>query len=103
MVGMEQRREPRIPVEVQVSIAGTDARGDLFTQPATARSLSRSGALLTGIGRELRCGDILLVRTAGHQGKFKIVWVRDSQAAVHRLNGEPCPWKEMLEAVGAPP
>lgn len=98
---MERRREFRIPIEVQVRIAGVDARGGLFVQPATARSLSASGALLTGIGRELRCGDVLLVRTASHQAKFKIVWVRDSQAAIHRLNGEPCPWQEMLEVVAA--
>ena len=103
MERMERRREPRIPIEIEVHIAGVDAEGELFNQGATARSLSASGALLTGIERDLRCGDVLLVLTVSRRAKFKIVWVRDSQAAVHRLKGEPCPWQEMLEEVGARP
>ncbi len=98
---MDRRQEPRARAEVSVRIAGVDADGELFAQDALARSLSPSGALLTGIRRKLRCGDGLLVRAENCQAKFKIVWVRDGQAAVQRLKGEPCPWQEVLEEVGA--
>lgn len=96
MVGMERRREPRIPSEVKVRIAGVDAHGELFAQDAIARSLSVSGALLTGIKHQLRCGDGLFVDHNQSQAKFKVVWVRDGQAAVQRFKDEPCPWKEVL-------
>jgi len=102
MVGMERRREFRVPAEVEVRIAGVDAHGELFAQDALARSLSLSGALVTGIEHNLRCGDGLFVQQNGHQSKFKIVWVLDGQAAVQKFKDEPCPWGELLgiEAVG---
>ncbi len=96
IVKMERRREPRIPAEVEVRIAGIDAHGELFAQDAIARSLSLSGALITGIQHNLRCGDGLLLRTVNRQAKFKIVWVRDGKAAVQRLKGEPCPWEKSV-------
>ncbi len=97
---MEKRHEPRIPEEVQVRVAGVNAHGELFAQDATARSLSTSGALITGIEHDLRCGDGLFVQQDGHQSKFKIVWVRDGRAAVQKFKDEPCPWKELLEGMG---
>lgn len=100
MVRMERRGEPRIPSEVKVRIAGVDAHGELFAQDAVARSLSVSGALLTGIKHPLRCGDGLFVQQNHSQAKFKIVWVRDGQAAVQKLKDEPSPWGELL-GVGA--
>ena len=95
---MERRREPRVPAEAPVRIAGVDAHGEIFAQNAIARSISLSGALLTGIQHHLRWGDGLLLQRNGQQAKFRVVWVRDGQAAIQRLKGEVCPWEEMMEA-----
>jgi hypothetical protein len=100
LVGMERRREPRVPSEVQVRIAGVDAHGELFAQDAIARSLSVSGALITGIEYPLRCGDGLFVEQNHRQAKFKVVWIRNGQAAVQKFKDEPCPWEELL-GIGA--
>jgi hypothetical protein len=98
---MERRQELRIPVEVQVRVAGVNAQGELFVQNAVARSLSMSGALITGLEHDLRCGDGLFVQQDGRRSKFKIVWVRDGRAAVQKFKDEPCPWKELLEGMSA--
>lgn len=96
---MERRSETRVPSTVQVRIAGVSGNGEFFAQDLVARSLSLSGALLMGLEHELRCGDGLLVQRSGIQSKFRVVWIRDGQAAIQKLHDEPCPWKEMLQEV----
>lgn len=98
---MEKRSEPRIESRLVVTILGRDKSGQPFAQDAIASSISESGALLSGITRHVRSGDLLWVEHAGKRSRFKVVWVRDSesqqliQAAVHRLGAEPCPWAKM--------
>jgi hypothetical protein len=95
---MEQRREPRRDERLMVTITGRDKAGHLFTQNVIATSLSRSGALLSGITRHVRSGDVIWVEHGGKKSRFKVVWVRDSeshqlvQAAIHLLKTEHCPW-----------
>ena len=96
---MESRREPRRKLELVVSVVGRDKMGESFIQDAIASSVSIGGALLSGIGRELRTADLMRVEHAGRKARFRIVWVRNSQsqqltqAAVQLLEGEESPWK----------
>jgi hypothetical protein len=100
--GMEFRLEPRRQVELIVSLKGQDKTGESFTQEAVASSISVCGALLSGIGREMRSGDLIWLDYAGRQARFKVVWVRDSeshqltQAAVQLCQGEKSPWKDKV-------
>jgi hypothetical protein len=95
---MEQRSEPRRDERLVVTINGRDNHGQFFTQEAVASSLSTSGALLSGMCREVRPGDLIWVEHAGTKSRFRVVWLRDSeshqliQAAVHLLKEELCPW-----------
>ena len=95
---MEERGEPRRDERLVVILNGRDKTGQFFTQQVVASNVSTSGALLSGISRELRPGDLIWVEHAGTKSRFKIVWVRDSeshqliQAAVHLIKEEPCPW-----------
>ncbi len=95
---MEQRKEPRKDERLLVTISGRDSTGQGFIQQVAATGLSKSGALLSGISRQLRCGDLIWVEHVGSKSRFKVVWVRDSeshqliQAAVHLIEAEPCPW-----------
>ena len=99
---MESRLEPRRRVELIVSLKGRDKAGQSFTQEALASSISICGALLSGIGREMRSGDLIWLDYAGRQARFKVVWVRDSeshqltQAAVQLCEGEDSPWKDKV-------
>ena len=96
---MESRREPRGKLELVVSAMGRDKMGESFIQDAIASSVSTGGALLSGIGRELRTADLMWVEHAGRKARFKIVWMRNShslqltQAAVQLLEREKSPAK----------
>jgi hypothetical protein len=63
-----------------------------------ASRISKNGALLSGISRHVRSGDIISLEYGGRKSRFKVVWVRDSeshhliQAAVHLVKAEPCLW-----------
>jgi hypothetical protein len=95
---MEQRHEPRREDRLVITIDGRDKSGHPFRQKAVATNLSQSGALLSGITRQVRSGDLIWVEHGGKKSRFKVVWVRDSesqqliQAAIHRVKTEPCPW-----------
>src|ERR1700739_1065466 len=97
---MEQRRELRADDRLVVTIDGRDKTGECFTEQVVATGISRSGALLSGISRHVRSGDIIWVEHRGKKSRFKVVWVRDSeslqliQAAIHLLERECCPWQE---------
>lgn len=97
---MEQRRELRVDERLVVRIDARDKAGQSFTEQVVATSISRRGALLSGISRQVRSGDIISVEHRGKKSRFKIVWVRDSesfhliQAAIHLVDRECCPWQD---------
>jgi len=98
---MEKRKEPRKNESLVVTINGRDKSGQHFLEQVVASSLSRSGALLSGMSKELRCGDVILVEYGAKNGRFKIVWLRNSQshkliqAAIHLVKNEDCPWADI--------
>jgi hypothetical protein len=104
---VERRRELRTQADLAVRISGRDASGKLFAQSAVASSISGGGALLSGMAREVRSGDLIWIEYQDRKARFRIVWVRDSeseqktQAAVHKLEKEECPWKSLVAALEA--
>jgi hypothetical protein len=106
---VERRREPRVRVALRVQVSGVDTNCEGFSESVVATNLSQSGALLTKLGVELRCGNLIAVEYAGRQAHYRIVWVLDSgtqdgmQVAIHKWGDGPCPWEEVLpskETVG---
>jgi len=99
--GMELRSEPRSDDSLVVTINGIDQGGESFKQNVVATRISNSGALLSGLTRLMRSGDVLWVEHKGKKSRFKIVWVRNSQtaqliqAAIHLMKSEHCPWANM--------
>jgi hypothetical protein len=87
-------------VDLAVQVKGIDADGERFEQAAVARKISLAGALLLGIQRTLRPGDVLRVRHGDRSAKFRVVWASPSalagaiKVAVHRIETEPSIWKE---------
>ncbi|HZQ94098.1 MAG TPA: hypothetical protein VFA67_03760 [Candidatus Sulfotelmatobacter sp.] len=104
---MDRRTEPRTPANFAVTVWGVDTRGERFLQEAQVRDISLSGALLSGIEAELRCGDVIGVLYLGRKARFRVIWLRYDdggdklQAAVHRMEADACPWREMLAAEAA--
>jgi hypothetical protein len=95
---MEQHNKSRRS-QCLVTIEGRDTNGRCFKQKALATGISKSGALLSGITRHVRPGDVICVEQQGRRSRFKVVWVRDSeshqliQVAIHLLASETCPWE----------
>lgn len=98
----ERRGEPRNKDDFEVTVWGVDTRGERFLQQARVHDFSLSGALLSGIKTDLRCGDVIGVLYLGRKARYRVIWVRydDSgnkvRAAIHRLAPDPCPWEDLL-------
>ena len=105
---IDRRREERVLANLAITVWGVDTRGERFLQQATARDISLSGALLTGLEAELKSGDVVGVLYAGKKARFRVVWLRYSdsqekiQAAVQRIETEACPWMDVLVEEWAP-
>jgi len=101
---IERRKESRFHLSVPVKVSGIDDAGEPFAIEVMARSLSRSGALLTGLEVELRCGDMLVLDYEGRRAHFRIVWFLNlgprlgAEVAIHKSNREPCPWADLPSA-----
>jgi hypothetical protein len=99
---IDRRSEPRQRADFAVTIWGVDTRGDKFLQEARVRDISLSGALLSGIDVDLRCGDVIGVLYLGRKARYRVIWVRYDdggdkiQVAVHRIAPDECPWRELL-------
>ena len=59
----DRRSEERVRIELRVKVSGVDARCENFSEHALATNISRSGALLSKITTQLRCGDLLISST----------------------------------------
>lgn len=98
----DRRKESRTAADLVLTIWGVDTRGERFVQEAHARDISMSGALLSGIDAELRSGDVVGILHGTRKARFRVVWVRydesgdKMQVAVHRIDPDVCPWRELL-------
>jgi hypothetical protein len=101
---IDRRREPRTKANFQITVWGVDTRGERFLQQAQVRDISLTGALLSGIETDLRCGDVIGVLYLGRKARYRVIWVRYDdlgdkiQAAIHRVSPDPCPWRELLDS-----
>jgi PilZ domain len=105
----ERRSEPRTHADFAVTVWGVDTQGERFLQEARARDISFSGALLSGIDADLRCGDVIGVLYKTKKARYRVIWVRyddggeDMQVAIHRIETDMCPWQELLKTEAANP
>lgn len=99
---IDRRTEPRTKVDFEVTVWGVDTRGERFLQQAHVRDISLSGALLSGIDTDLRCGDVIGILYLGRKARYRVIWIRYDdlgdkiQAAIHRVAPDQCPWIELL-------
>lgn len=98
----DRRREPRWAANLEVLVWGIDTQGERFMRDARARDISLSGALLVGLDADLRSGDVIGILYGKKKARYRVVWIRydnvgeKMQAAVHRMEGDECPWVELL-------
>jgi hypothetical protein len=73
----KNRKEPRVPKSVRVTVKGMDSKGNPFVQTAYTVDLSQDGARLDGIGFLTAPGQTIEVRRRWslRKGRFRVVWV----------------------------
>ena len=104
----DRRQEPRWPANLQVLVWGVDTQGERFLQDAQARDISLSGALLTGLDADLRSADVIGILYGKKKARYRVVWIRydgggeKMQLAVHRMQSDECPWRELLSEPAKP-
>lgn len=100
---MDRRRSPRVAALLPVRIWGLDAYSLPFTQLATVRNISTSGAVLQGVKRQLRSGEILEMQYEAEKAQFRVVWVgqfgtrEHEEVGVQALPSEPMIWNVNLD------
>ncbi len=100
----DNRQERRTSADLTVQVWGADIDGVRFAQAAVARNISARGALLLGIERTLRSGDLIRIQHRNRSARFRVVWVKrcapteSPEVAVQRIAAEQCPWQEAIAA-----
>ena len=104
----DRRRESRWIANLEVMVWGVDMKGERFLQDARARDISLSGAMLTGLDADLRSGDVIGILYGKKKARYRVVWIRydgdgdKMQVAVHRVEADECPWRELVTDAEAP-
>jgi hypothetical protein len=102
---VQEAPETRVALDLIVRIWGM-ANGRAFFQSAHARQLGHEGALLSGIEHPLQAEDVIGVQYGDKKARFRVLRVKDLglpqriQADVQLLNGQQCPWKELVQEDG---
>jgi hypothetical protein len=102
IVRIDRRMEARSSDGIELLVWGIDTEGERFVEQARAQNISLSGVLLTGLQTLLKSGDVIGILFDGRKARFRVVWVRYeglgklAQVAVHRIEPDPCPWRELL-------
>jgi hypothetical protein len=95
---MDRRRNRRVAAFLTVCIWGVDAKSLPFTQHAQVRNISDRGAVLQGMTRPVKAGEILHIQHEEDQAQFRVVWVgkqgtrRQGEIGVESLSSESFTW-----------
>jgi hypothetical protein len=95
---MDRRRNRRVAAFLTVRIWGVDAKSMPFTQHAQVRNISDQGAVLQGMIRPVKAGEILHVQHEEDQAQFRVVWVgrqgtqTQGRIGIQSLPSEPSIW-----------
>jgi hypothetical protein len=98
------RREARVEVSLPILLTGTDVGGHPFQQMAMTCNISRRGAQLKGVERQLRPGDPIFLTYRGRKEEFRVAWAGGSvtpaagQVGVVTLDRNTSLWDPALQS-----
>jgi hypothetical protein len=79
-----------------------DAHDLPFMQLASVKNLSSTGAVIHGMRRQMRPGEILEVQMDSEKAQFRVIWTgmpgtsSAGEIGLQRLASEPCIWTVAL-------
>jgi len=103
---MDRRRTRRVATFQPVRVWGVDAKSQPFMQLAKVKNISAGGAVLQGLLRQVKPGEILHVQAGEETAQFRVVWVgktglrRDGEIGIECLPSQPSIWDVNLTACG---
>lgn len=85
-----------------VRIWGFAADGKTFSQNASFRSLSRTGAWIDGVARMIQPGEIIGLQYEANKARVRVSYVDSRQehnviVAIEPVSGHPCPWERIVD------
>lgn len=94
---MDRRRNRRVTALLPVRVWGVDTNALPFTQLAKVKNISSSGAVIQGMIRQVRPGEILHLQSGEHQAQFRVIWStvgadRKGELGLESLPSEPLIW-----------
>ncbi|HTR65677.1 MAG TPA: hypothetical protein VMH85_07890 [Terriglobales bacterium] len=103
---MDRRQKLRVEAALPVRVWGLDAQYRPFTDLARVNNISSGGAVLQGIGRRLRAGEILEMQYAGEKVQVRVVWAgrpgtcNEGMVGVQHLPSQSHIWDVNLDLCG---
>ncbi len=100
---MDRRQRPRVAAQLPVRVWGMDAKAQPFTQLVRVRNISRNGALLEGMQRMVKPGEVIHMQFGEEQAPFKVIWAgkpggqRAGEMGVQGVSSEPRIWDMDLD------
>ncbi len=95
---MDRRRNPRVTACLPVRIWGVDAHDLPFMQLASVKNLSSTGAVVQGLRRQIKPGEILEMQLDDEKAQFRVIWTATQgdgmagEIGLQSLASEPCLW-----------
>jgi len=95
---MDRRQKLRVETALPVRVWGVDAHSLPFIQLARVKNISSSGAVLRGMSRAVRRGEILDMQYGEEKVQVRVVWVgkagttTETEVGVQQLPSEPYIW-----------
>src|ERR1700730_15270614 len=72
--GMDRRRSPRVTAHLPVRIWGVDAHDLPLMQLASVKNLSSTVAVIQGMRRQIKPGEILEMQLDDEKAQFRVIW-----------------------------
>jgi hypothetical protein len=95
---VDHRQTLRVMAVLPVRIWGVDAHAQPFMQLASVVNISRTGAAVRGVHRQVQAGEVLEVQFGDLKAQFRVMWVgrvgtaRQGEIGIARLLSDPCIW-----------
>ncbi len=105
---MPARRENRKQVVLSVRIFGTDSNGKIFSETVSTVNVSLEGAMLKGLNRPIKPGEVIGLTYGTKKARFRVQWVGQAGSAqqgclgIHNLLPAICLWDIPLPESAVP-
>jgi len=84
---MDRRQKLRVETALPVRIWGLDAQYLPFTELAQVKNISSSGAVLQGVSRRLRAGEVLEMQYGQEKIEVRVIWMGKNGSSSEGLVG----------------